>query len=317
MPDVSIIILTYRSADVLAELLATIPGAMERFDYECIVVDNASPDHAPTADLVQQHGATLIRNERNLGFGAGFNVGIRAARGRYLALLNPDLRLSANALDQLVEFLDGDERRGLVGPRIQHPDGSTQSFASDVPRPPGGRVSMGARFRRGADQSPAIDHSTEPVRCEVIHGSAMVARAEALERIGCLPVETFMYGEELILGHRMATAGWECWYLPDVIVTHLDDVSADREFRKVEKSLRKRRGHIVARRLIWRRGEFVQWSLLQMVSEMRHAARSMLHGDFATSRVHVELAQLHAKTGLAQKAAARGARNQPETKPQR
>lgn len=285
-----VVILNYDSADVLSDCLESLPGAFSR-DMECVVVDNASPGGPPTLPSIELPVRLLV-NEKNLGFGGGFQSGVETCGGDCdcVALLNPDLVLEQDCLDRLVDFLEDDGRRGLVGPRIRLPTGEEQSFARWMPRPPSVTAPIGT-VRSGLSTDVRA-----PVRCEMVHGSVLVFRREALQAIGGVPQDTFMYGEELLIAARLARAGFETWFHPGASVTHLDDVSADRTFEPLDKAIRKRTGHIEARRVVWSGPQWATWTLFHGLNDVRLAASSWLGGNRSAARTHYRLAALHGRT---------------------
>ncbi|MGL4996736.1 MAG: glycosyltransferase, partial [Deefgea sp.] len=93
--DLSVIVVSYNNAPEIAQCISSIQAACAALQFEIFVVDNASQDNC--AELVAQHfpEVTLIQSGANLGFAAGNNLAFAQARGRYLALVNPDARPEA------------------------------------------------------------------------------------------------------------------------------------------------------------------------------------------------------------------------------
>ena len=130
----SVIIVSYACRDVLAACLLSLRDALTS-DDEVIVVDNDSPDG--TAEMVRTSfpDVRLIESRANVGFAAGVNVGVSIATGRLTLILNPDTRVSALAVDQLIDCLDGLERDAMIGPTLPNGDGSVQRSAFRFPTP--------------------------------------------------------------------------------------------------------------------------------------------------------------------------------------
>src|SRR5574338_831898 len=103
-PDVSILVVTFRCRDEVADCLATIPDAAGRTTYEIVVVDNAS--HDGTVELLREEhpDVRLEALDENVGFAAGVNLASRSAQGEYLLLLNPDTVVHPGAIESLVSF---------------------------------------------------------------------------------------------------------------------------------------------------------------------------------------------------------------------
>ena len=118
----SILLVSWNSADDLLRLLRGL--SFPELEYEILVVDNASSDGTPERVAAEFPGIRLICNARNLGFAGGVNVGIRASRHPLVLLLNPDTRVSGEAVVRLVDQLDAHPEVGIVGPRVLNEDGS-------------------------------------------------------------------------------------------------------------------------------------------------------------------------------------------------
>ena len=99
-PDLTIVFISYNSARLLGRALASLRAAEPRLQVETLVVDNASRDRVRLADVCRRHGARLLLLGRNAGYGAAFNRGYRHARGRYVAVANPDLVFSTPAMTE-------------------------------------------------------------------------------------------------------------------------------------------------------------------------------------------------------------------------
>jgi hypothetical protein len=293
-PVVSVVTVNYKVADLVTKLVASVPQAAAGLPVEIVVVDNASADGSVDELRRECPHVQVIASEVNLGFGRGNNLGVEHARGRFLALVNPDVVLPAGSLAALVEFLQQRPHVGLVGPRVELPDGSTQSSAKQLPGPwdvvrvlPGiGRAEqIVSRVMNGKQ----VQHA---VPCGVVHGSCMVFRAEAFRSAGGMPSNIFMYGEEPIMGHRIKQAGFEVWYNPAIHVLHQDEACADKRWVPHQKALRKRNGHISAHSEIWPRPLSMTWNALMAVRELSRAAGDLLSDRESTKR-HLDFVRLH------------------------
>ncbi|MFM1823826.1 MAG: hypothetical protein RI967_2092, partial [Planctomycetota bacterium] len=115
-PEVSVVIVSFNTRDLLREAIASLPAAAAGRSFETIVVDNRSQDGS--AEMVEREfpGATVVRAERNLGFAGANNLAFRRARGRFVYCLNPDTVSHEGSLDALVRVLEDDARIGYAGP---------------------------------------------------------------------------------------------------------------------------------------------------------------------------------------------------------
>lgn len=218
--NVSAIVLTWNGADYVAPCLSALL-AQDPPPVEVIVVDNASTDGTPDLVAGRFPGVRLIRNKRNLGFAAGNNVGLRAATGDLLLLLNQDTEVHPGLLAALARAFD-DPAVGLAGCKLLYPDGTIQHAGGYFDGPCGITEHVGIHQ---ADDG-RFDEQTEP---EFVTGAALGIRREALVQIGPLD-EGFApaYYEDVDWCFRARAAGWRVVYAPQAVVTHHEGASADR-----------------------------------------------------------------------------------------
>jgi N-acetylglucosaminyl-diphospho-decaprenol L-rhamnosyltransferase len=192
---------------------------------ELVVVANPP---APTTD------ARLIVNEGALGFAANANKGIAATTAPFVVLANPDTEPGPEVVARLRSFAETHPRAGIVGPRLVFPDGSPQSSRRLFPtvsgtlvrRTPLRRVlGQTQRAHYGLDEHPAL-----PVEADWLLGAFLFLRRDMLDELGGFDDGFRLYGEEIDLAYRAAKAGWERWYVPDVIVMHAHAAVTDRRF---------------------------------------------------------------------------------------
>src|SRR2546426_11231382 len=124
--DGSVLIVSFNSADDLPACLDAVRRTTVAVSYETLVVDNASGDGTPDLIARSHPEVRLIRNHRNVGFARAANQGFREARGRHVLLLNPDAQVFDGAIDRCVAFLDDNPDVGVVGARVNNPDGTLQ-----------------------------------------------------------------------------------------------------------------------------------------------------------------------------------------------
>ncbi|MBI4999450.1 glycosyltransferase family 2 protein, partial [Candidatus Gottesmanbacteria bacterium] len=129
MVDLSIIVLSYNTKDLLLKCLESIKN-MERgtWNMEIIVVDNGSTDGTveEIENLIRQRGEEnfkLIKNKKNLGFAAGNNIGIKASSGKYILLLNSDTIVFPDTLVSMYRYMDTHPEVGVATCRVEFPDG--------------------------------------------------------------------------------------------------------------------------------------------------------------------------------------------------
>ncbi|NTW07292.1 MAG: glycosyltransferase family 2 protein, partial [Syntrophaceae bacterium] len=127
--DISIIIVSYNTADLTLQCLASLQNAAG-VEKEIFVVDNASTDKSVEAIRTRFPAINLIANKDNRGFGAANNQALKECRGRYVIFLNPDTTLKPNTIQNALVFMDDNQSIGLAGAKILNPDATLQESVS-------------------------------------------------------------------------------------------------------------------------------------------------------------------------------------------
>lgn len=219
MTELSIIIVSWNTADLLEACLASIMAHPPRRDFEVIVVDNASEDGSVQMVRRQYPRVTLLENEKNVGFARANNQGIRQASGRYLLLLNPDTEVRPDALETLLRFLGKHESAGAVGARILNSDGTLQPSCYPTPTLLNEWLHLFHLDRERREGMESWD-VTQPRAVEVLLGACIMVRREALDDVGPLDERFFMYSEEVDFCYRIRKAGWSLYWVPQAQVVH-------------------------------------------------------------------------------------------------
>jgi GT2 family glycosyltransferase len=241
IPDVSIVIVSFNTRNVLKECLQSIERESEGLEVEVWVVDNNSSDGSPEMIEREFPSTHLIRSQTNLGFGAANNAALTSVRGRYIVLLNSDAFLCKDSLRLAVKHMEEHPKAGLGGARLTGRDGSWQPSARMFPgimtdafvylglaaRFPKSRL-FGRFDRTWADQSVASEVDWVP-------GAFSIIPAEILSKVGFFDPNFFLYSEEVDLCKRIKAAGYQIWYWPDIVVIHIGGESS-RQIGTVEMS---------------------------------------------------------------------------------
>lgn len=217
-PRISIVIPLWNGRASIEECLRALLAETDPFDAEIIVVDNASPDGA--GELVDVFsGVQLIRNERNLGFAGGCNVGLRRAQGDLLVLLNQDTEVQRGWLRALLNAFD-DPAVGVVGCRMFLADGHSLQHAGGTIEWP-----LGLAQHRGYGQ-PSGARWMHPTEVDFVTGAAMAFRREVLAWVGWLD-EAFWpgYYEDVDFCYRARAAGYKIWYAADATLIHSESTA--------------------------------------------------------------------------------------------
>lgn len=217
---VSVVIVSWNASSYLEECLTSLHDATYPWSMEIIVVDNASSDGSSAMLQRRFPNAILIQNPDNLGFAKANNIGIRRARGKYVALINSDVHVLQGCLQQLVAYSNAEPRSGIVGPRVIGGDGKQQSSHRGFPR----LWNMFCRalaLDRLLPEVPLFSGYllssktlTSPTTVEILSGCFMVVKREALEAVGLLDETFFIYGEDMDWCKRFGAAGWSVVFVP-------------------------------------------------------------------------------------------------------
>ncbi len=216
----SIVIVNWNTSDLLNRCLASLLRCPQRCSFEVIVVDNASSDGSSEMVMREFPMVRLIQNTTNLGFARANNQGIQASQGRYVLLLNSDTVVPEGTLASLASFMDQHPDAGACGPRLLRPDGTPQPYAF------GGDPTLGYLLARGLKQlllhRYLHDWATDTVqKVDWVSGACLLVRRQAIEQVGLLDENIFMYFEDNDWCLRMRKAGWKVYYNPRVEVIHI------------------------------------------------------------------------------------------------
>jgi GT2 family glycosyltransferase len=222
-PDVSIILVSWNTRDLLLACLESLPSAVGDLIADVWVVDNASSDDSVA--MLQTHHPTvnLIVNPQNVGFAAANNQAIEASAGRYVLLLNSDTLALPQSIERLVRFADMCPQAGAVGPMLLNPDGSFQDSFADFPSFRNELLSvtgLGRRLYGSWYPGYGPNHAKAPRLVDYISGACMLVRRATVDRVGLMDEQYFMYSEEIDWCLRMCQAGWEIWFTPAGQVIH-------------------------------------------------------------------------------------------------
>lgn len=258
-PRIGIVTVSYGSAEVLEPFLESVKVATAA--PPAIVVADNQPD-AAVEGIARRHGATYLPMESNGGYGAGMNAGVAALPKsvEWLLVSNPDVLLSAGAIDALVRTGDEDPSIATVGPAILNADGTIYPSARAVPSL---RTGVGhalfTNFWPGNPWTTAYRNDTEadPTRRDTgwLSGACVLVRRSAFEQLGGFDPGYFMYFEDVDLGYRLGKAGLRNVYEPAAVITHSGAHSTTSEsalmVRVHHDSARRFLGKKYSRSILW------------------------------------------------------------------
>lgn len=216
-PAISVIIVSYESGPTLARCLDAL-RAQTFTDFEILLVDNASSDGAPRAAAAADPAIRFLQPGANLGFAAGNNLAAREARGRWLALLNPDAFAAPDWLAQLTAMA---QRR----PRVNCFTSLQRDAAQPALLDGTGDVMTGAGFPyRGGYHNPAPSAVPEGETFSACGAAMLIDRALFL-RLGGFDERFFCYCEDVDLGYRLRLIGEPTLLAPKAVVDHMGSAS--------------------------------------------------------------------------------------------
>lgn len=226
MIDLSIIIVSWNVAALLKACLDSILQANNApYNIEIIVVDSDSSDE--TVELLKHDypQVKLLAQTENLGFTRCNNIGLAAAKGRNLMLLNPDTEVIEDALPQMIAYLDNNPTVGIIGPHTLNTDGTHQStrrrfpslavalFESTWLQPFAPKSLLSRYYVREVEDGATTD-------VDWVQGSALMARREVYAQVGGLDEGYVMYSEEMDWCRRAKDVNWRVVYLGSAKITH-------------------------------------------------------------------------------------------------
>lgn len=213
-PLLSVIIPNWNGKRFLEECIDSLK-AQTLQDFETILVDNGSTDGS--ARFVEERYGNfvrIIRNEKNLGFTGGNNVGIRAARGEFLVLLNNDTRADLHWLEELVKATDVDRRIGMWGSKIYSYYKRDQIEAVGELIYRDGLCRSKGQFEQDRGQYEVMEEIFFPPGCGAMY------RKRVFDEIGLFDEDFFAYADDSEIGIRARLAGWKGIFVPRAIIYH-------------------------------------------------------------------------------------------------
>ena len=227
-PELSIIIVNWNTRDLLRDCLNSVYAETKETSFEVLVVDNASSDGS--AEMVKREfpQLRLIENEENLGFAKANNQAIRQSRGSYILLLNADTVVLSGALDKMVAFMRAHPDVDASGPMILNPDGSLQPSTHDAWYTFGYWAKFFLRERL-VTYLPRLSvsklgkretYNSQPRQVGWVTGACMMMTRGALNKVGLLDDQYFLFSEEVDWFYRLKQLGGKTYLIPEDRIIH-------------------------------------------------------------------------------------------------
>jgi len=232
---------------------------LEEKQIEIIVVDNAS--EKKVVDRIERglsgrSGVTLIKNDENLGFGKGCNLGTKHSKAEFVLFLNSDTNTHDRGFLGMADFLKRNPKVAIAGGRLLNLDGSKQNSVGKfynllnlaITLFGGGKIGL---LSSSPDQAKKVDWVT---------GACMMVSKNIFEKIGGFDKDFFMYMEDMELCYRAKKEGYDTYYYPKVSVIHKEQGSSNRGFAIVNiykgillfyKKHKSKLEYNIVRRFLW------------------------------------------------------------------
>ncbi len=207
--DIQIVTVAYNSASVIGDMLASVPDSVQ-----VVIVDNASTDADVLHTLADSHGAQVITNESNRGFGAACNAGAAVGDSVYLFFLNPDAQMQPGTLDTLLAAARSHPHACAFSPRVLDRRGKPA-------------------FRHRSRLLAKSAHWTGPVpkadaEVPLLNGAAIFVARDKFTTVGGFDERIFLYHEDDDLSLRLKAQFGPIRHVQDAVVTHAEGHSTAR-----------------------------------------------------------------------------------------
>lgn len=231
--QLSIIIVNFNSGDYLLRCVASVLN-VKSIELEIWVVDNGSTDNSIARLRERQEAASLsiIENHANLGFSKANNIALPKTTGKYLLFLNPDCVVKPGTLERMLMVMDNNPKAAMSSCLIRNEDGTVQATCvRSIPTPWNSLVRIlhfntlfpKVKQFHGLDLG-KVALPTQITDVPAISGAFMWVRRTALEQVGPLDEQYFLYGEDVDWMWRFKQAGWQILFVPGVEIVHAKGV---------------------------------------------------------------------------------------------
>ncbi len=292
-PTLSVVIVNYQHWDDTGRVVGQLrkQPALRRGEAEVVIVDNHSPPHPLLPRLRRTEGVSLRRWRSNRGFARAVNEGCRLSRGDWLLLLNPDTTVSpgflAQALRRATDLASRDPRAGIIGFRLENPDGSHQLSTGRFP----GLFGTLSRLLLPRSRRKYTAHASDgPAKVDWVTGCCLLVRRDCWADLGGLDPDYFLYYEDVDFCRRAGRRDWSVWYDPTVSIVHHRPLHV----RQVPAHLRLLTRHAL---LTYARKHWPGWQtkllagIVKMESTLRRCLASWT-GDAGAARVFDALGRI-------------------------
>lgn len=227
MITLSIIIVSYNTKKITSACIDSIKKSNINYQYEIIVVDNASQDGS-VEEFKKRKDINLILNNENLGFSKAVNIGIKTALGKYILILNSDVIVKKESINGLIEYAQTNQKDlGAVAPKLLNPDGTIQDCVYNFPTIFNAVKEYWFGIKGAYEKYTPIGN--KPSEVDAVVMTCFLITPLALEKVGYLNEKYFMYFEDLDYCRELHRKKLKVIYLPDAEVVHHHGASGKNE----------------------------------------------------------------------------------------
>jgi len=225
--QLSVIILNYNVRYFLELCVLSVQEAIKGLDAEIIVVDNNSPDDSCAMIKERFPHITLIENKENSGFPKGNNIGVAAAKGKYVCILNPDTVVAEDTFTKILAFVQVQSNFGIAGPKLI--DGRGQFLPESkrgVPTPWVAFTKIGGLYKAFPELPPFNRYYAQHVpenengRVDILVGAFMLMERKLYLEVGGFDEDCFMYSDDIDLSYTVLKKGLDNYYFAGTSVIH-------------------------------------------------------------------------------------------------
>lgn len=236
---ISVVIVNYNVKYYVGQCIDSVRRALQGIDSEIIVVDNHSRDGSVDY-LSKIEGVRIIESGHNLGFSKANNIAIRQSTAEYVLMLNPDTIVAEDAIRMIIDFADSHPQAGGIGVRMHNDWGTTaRESRRGLPSPMTSFYKIIGLSKRLTQHRKYGRYYmgwlpwNSPSRIEVVSGACFLVRRKALDEVGLMDEDYFMYGEDIDLSYRLLKGGWENWFVPADIIHYKGESTQKTSFNYV------------------------------------------------------------------------------------
>ncbi len=225
--QLSVIILNYNVRFFLEQCVASVQEALTNIDSEIIVVDNDSSDDSCEMIKSRFPNVKLIKNNSNLGFPKGNNIGVAQAKGDYICILNPDTVVAEDTFNRILAFAEKQENLGIVGCKLI--DGSGNFLPESkrgIPTPFVALTKIFGLYKLFPNwelfNRYYAQHlsENETGKVDILVGAFMIMKRNLYNEIGGFDENCFMYSDDIDLSFMTLKSGKNNYYFHETSVIH-------------------------------------------------------------------------------------------------